>query len=36
MKAFIVIIAIVIAWQLSGINEMLNYIADLLEQIKKK
>lgn len=36
IKIFIVIVAIIALWLLSGINEMLNYIADLLEQIKNK
>jgi len=36
MKVFIVIAAIIALWLLSGINEMLNYIADLLEQIRHK
>lgn len=36
MKVFIVIVALIALWLLSGINEMLNYIADLLEQIKNK
>lgn len=36
MKVFIVVVAIIALWLLSGINEMLSYIADLLEQIKNK
>lgn len=36
IKIFIVIVALIALWLLSGINEMLNYIADLLEQIKNK
>lgn len=36
MKVFIVIVAVIVLWLLSGITEMLNHIADLLEQIKNK
>jgi len=36
IKIFIVIVAVIALLLLAGINEMLNYIADLLEQIKNK
>jgi len=36
IKIFIVIVAVIALLLLAGIDEMLNYIADLLEQIKNK